>query len=779
MKNELQKYINESSELDNRERWEIRETIINLLKRGYEFSELEIEFILNNFWLDSISHYLTLNKDFIKKWVDRGYDIKRFPKTIYKDDEITEYVLNHSNYVNDKLVENITPEILKRYAQTHSDYDLYRIHTLCMNKSKHKDEISKLKNNSRYSIRLKNGEESYRKNSYGLVISEKWIKQNQEFTDMIEGSYTTQIPEARKVLSFNGDVEQINFVNEVLVNQKELLVKRKVDFSLWSEKNNEYVFHYISDLHLTHKIKMLVDEGIESEVAITKIVKQAVNDIIKSVNKVHASYLPFSPSSKDILLIAGDISYDYEINRFFYSLLKEELDYGLIYVVLGNHELWDSDPTGIKDANVEAVVKKYRKMLGDIDIKLLNNDVVIFSGQYRLEYSFNELLSKKQEINDIFKKSNLCIFGSIGFSGLNEKFNAQNGIYRGSIRDINIEKMLSKQTSAAFDNLLELRNNTPVVCLTHMPYNDWYSGQGDLNDCYFVSGHTHSNYYKSGNPAIYSDNQVGYNGKKYSTKQFFFDIRRDIFDNLNDGVHEIHCVDYLEYLRYKGLNVPYASAFENLKIFLIRKNNISMFVTKTDKGKLAILNGAKRKNLNISDINYYYDNMDKVGEIILNASKNYHDYVEAISKEVKKIGGDGKIHGCIVDLDFNNKIYINPFDGKITAYCAPYLYSTERIIYGSVYKLLQENPTNSEDIAKMRINIDKNIKGSALVTGNNTDKTHSKSNDYEFSNAYRMSYTVKKIEAFIDDGILKIWPDEIDLCNKQIVRKSCDTYEQT
>ena len=79
----------------------------------------------------------------------------------------------------------------------------------------------------------------------------------------------------------------------------------------------------------------------------------------------------------------------------------------------------------------------------------------------------------------------------------------------------------------------------------------------------------------------------------------------------------------------------------------------------------------------------------------------------------------------------------------------------------------------------MIINIYKNIKVSALVTGNNTYKTHSKSNDYEFSNAYRMSYTVKKIEAFIDDGILKIWPDEIDLCNKQIVRKSCDTYEQT
>ncbi|MFI7846496.1 hypothetical protein ACIF0M_13390 [Dorea amylophila] len=59
-----------------------------------------------------------------------------------------------------------------------------------------------------------------------------------------------------------------------------------------------------------------------------------------------------------------------------------------------------------------------------------------------------------------------------------------------------------------------------------------------------------------------------------------------------------------------------------------------------------------------------------------------------ISKVIKSIGGDGSIHGCIVDIDYYNHIYINPVDGKITPYFA---YDMEqKYVYKDLYTLLAE-----------------------------------------------------------------------------------------
>lgn len=769
MKNILQKYINEPhNTFNNKELWIMRENIITLLKSGYDFSEQEIDFILRHYWMDSITNYFPLNEIFLKKWVDNGYDIKRFPQSIYKDEEITEYFLTHATYVDKKLVENITPDIIKRYAQNHSDYDFYRIFKLCSEGSKYKNQILELNDSGYYSQRLKDGEKSFNNNS-GLIIPESFAKHDDVLEDTYKPINIVKEPKSSHKLAFIVNPEKIILTNEVLLKPEKSLSKRKIDLSLWDEKSNKYVFSYISDLHLTHKIKMLTDKGLDKKTAVTNTVLSAVNGILKSIKKFNDNYI--SGYKSNVLLIAGDISYDYNVNYYFFSLLKEKLHdtfiYTKLYVVLGNHELWDGDPVGAKNTNINDIIEKYNKMFEKLDIKLLNNDVVVFCNSYRLEYSFDEIISKKDEIKEAIKKCEFCIFGSTGFSGLNKNFNAQNGIYRGAIRDIETEKLMSEQTSIAFSNLLELHEDRPIICLTHMPYTDWYAGNNDLSNCYFINGHTHSNYYRLGNPTIYSDNQIGYSGEKYSTKQFFFDIRNDTFKHLNDGIHEICCIDYLEYLRYKNLHVPYASAFQDLKIFLVRKNNISMFIAQTRKGQLSILNGGKRKNLKYSDINYYYNNMDKVADMIQKTSKNYFDYIHAISNEVIKIGGDGHVHGCIVDFDFLNKIYVNPFDGKITAYCTPSLYSKERIVYNSVHKMLRENISASEKIEAMCHNFENLCENSMLIAEKSDhEKMYLRMDDHEFSSAYKISYSMKKIEEFFDNNVIKIWPDEIEPENK-------------
>ena len=61
---------------------------------------------------------------------------------------------------------------------------------------------------------------------------------------------------------------------------------------------------------------------------------------------------------------------------------------------------------------------------------------------------------------------------------------------------------------------------------------------------------------------------------------------------------------------------------------------------------------------------------------------SYMDKLLNISKVIKSIGGDGSIHGCIVDIDYYNHIYINPVDGKITPYFA---YDMEQNMYIKIY----------------------------------------------------------------------------------------------
>lgn len=61
-----------------------------------------------------------------------------------------------------------------------------------------------------------------------------------------------------------------------------------------------------------------------------------------------------------------------------------------------------------------------------------------------------------------------------------------------------------------------------------------------------------------------------------------------------------------------------------------------------------------------------------------------------ISDEVSAIGGAGTIHGCIVDIDWFNHVYLNPFDGKITPYFA--INMTGKLVFNNMESLLKTSP---------------------------------------------------------------------------------------
>ena len=66
----------------------------------------------------------------------------------------------------------------------------------------------------------------------------------------------------------------------------------------------------------------------------------------------------------------------------------------------------------------------------------------------------------------------------------------------------------------------------------------------------------------------------------------------------------------------------------------------------------------------------------------------YNACQKQVAELVKRIGGDGTIHGCIVDIDFCNHIYVNPFDLTITGYYA--LNMIRKTVYPSIAALLEE-----------------------------------------------------------------------------------------
>jgi hypothetical protein len=144
--------------------------------------------------------------------------------------------------------------------------------------------------------------------------------------------------------------------------------------------------------------------------------------------------------------------------------------------------------------------------------------------------------------------------------------------------------------------------------------------------------------------------------------------------------------------------------------------------------------------------------MDKYAEIIKLNLKNYNDTLKELSTLVKKIGGDGTIHGCIVDIDFWRHIYLHPQDGTITSYSSPeFGYRTE---YSTVGELLfKETP-------QLYANYQKLLSGSTNDEDvfNNTEEE--KQGFYD-TTLYKASKLIKGLQYVTENNIIRVWNDDV------------------
>lgn len=518
--------------------------------------------------------------------------------------------------------------------------------------------------------------------------------------------------------------------------------------------------YYITDLHLEYQFRNNVDiqNYLSGGAFDMEKVVVAIDEKIKEMTSVRYG---------GILLIGGDVSHYKQLASLFYDILSRRWN-GIIIAVLGNHELWDNhcewNDSVYVSRSVEEIVDDYRNRINRSFADkfyrvLLQNAVFIrYPGQKDGVIEECQLMSASDEdLREVCSKASLIILGGIGFSGLNPKYNAEYGLYRSAVTTLEGDKALSERFRSVYDKLNRCAGDKRVIVLTHNPVSDWTDEPVNPNWIY-VNGHTHRNSLIGKN--VLSDNQVGYKLSRWRLNGFSVDDIQDPFINMEDGIHEISPEIYKLFYSERciattGCNYPG-------RIFALKRKNLYMFILQSE-AQLYILSGGQRKRLANNDIQYYYDNMERYVSKVYELLEPYNKAIWALSGEIRNIGGDGTVHGCIVDIDFLNHVYLNPFDGKVTPYYAEDTVS--RLVYEDLPALLREK---LPELYPKLIAADK--KGSIPLLSQFAVSKENETQNMESAKVpelvmgtemYSPSRIMRSIQYIFDNNVIRIWKDEI------------------
>ena len=524
--------------------------------------------------------------------------------------------------------------------------------------------------------------------------------------------------------------------------------------------------YYITDLHIEHQIPELFKNDSSTLQDLYDSLSCKIDEMLSGLNW---------NDKTGYLLVGGDVSCYKDIVSMFYDILRRRWA-GSIIAILGNHELRDDHPNSVlnhldnyKSRPIDSIVMDYRIRIHQHNeirgLFLLQNALLInFKNTNRhIIIEEEQLISLSDgKLSFLCEKASYIILGGIGFSGLDNDFNASNESYRAAVTSREEDIELAQRFESIHEKVRRCAGNMQVIVLTHTPVSDWSSKEANSKWIY-INGHTHTNQIvrKDDGTTILSDNQIGYNPQTWHLNSFTIAGWYDPLQSLPDGIHEIPYEKYKEFHNGRGI---YTQGFNfNISpqtIYALKKNNLYMFVLQSSqkqKTKLYLLRGGTCKSLEHNVIQYYYENMERYAKRVRDAIAGYQNMLNTISKEIKLLGGEGTIHGCIVDIDSLNHIYLNPNDYTITPYHSPkfgiqYAYSNlqqllrmhARGLLGNYAKLVKQLPLlkdYAESKNTLRVTDDKPI----VLRG---------------TDIYKDSHTMKHIQ-YLETNIIRIWEDAI------------------
>lgn len=518
--------------------------------------------------------------------------------------------------------------------------------------------------------------------------------------------------------------------------------------------------YYISDIHLEHQLVKKPGD----------IAKLSLLEIRERIDNKIAELLASVPDTRSTLLIGGDVADSVELEALFYERLtsfssRHDWWQGDIFAVLGNHELWDGDPTGLEPARpIDEIITDYRQAMPR-GVTLLENELfIVYKGLRSTVLGEDAILNASvEELAEACVNSTFLLLGGIGFSGLNPVYNAEMGLYRAAV-STEEDIARSRRFRAIYEKVLASAENIPVIVLTHTQMADWSDARYNPKWIY-VSGHTHQNMFllQDDGTSVFSDNQVGYKPKPWHLNGFTVDVHRyDPFKDYPDGIHQITREQYVEFNSCQDIMMQ--SMKHPGDLYALKYGGVYMFVLES-ASSLCLLEGGRRHKLDY-DIRYYYENLPEYVRKVRSAFMPYQKALSMVSDEVMAIGGSGSIHGCIVDIDWFNHIYLNPFDGKVTPYFA--LNTTDKLVFKNVESLLSSSPfppqlSNGESMLARYLSTPSREKKFPILSRTSSKK-------WELAvvpqvvldrSMYEPSRIMRSIQYIFDQNVLRIWNDAV------------------
>jgi hypothetical protein len=227
----------------------------------------------------------------------------------------------------------------------------------------------------------------------------------------------------------------------------------------------------------------------------------------------------------------------------------------------------------------------------------------------------------------------------------------------------------------------------------------------------------------------------------------------DWFSDYKDGIYEIDRNDYINF--YRGINEGITFNRKYEKLYMLKRDSIYMFLMKSVKGTLQILNGGAIRSALEHDLNYYFNNMVTYSKSLRLFLTDYDDFKRSVSKYIKSIGGNGRIHGCIIDIDYYNHLYLNPLDGTISPYFATSM--IDKYVYNNLPSLLKkECPNLYINYENKRI---KNDGSNRLAVFNNNLTISNKTIYVDSTEMYKVSRILKGLQFTTQYNIVRLWSD--------------------
>ena len=188
-------------------------------------------------------------------------------------------------------------------------------------------------------------------------------------------------------------------------------------------------------------------------------------------------------------------------------------------------------------------------------------------------------------------------------------------------------------------------------------------------------------------------------------------------------------------------------------IYMLKKKGYYLFITSRSSG-LCILNGGQEKRLKNQHISHYYDYMDAMVAAVAAPLSDYTEAQRSIAEAIRSIGGSGRIHGCIVDIDSFCHVYINPIDGTVTGYWARDM--VDKVVFPSVVDLIK---AHCPELYKKHLVLSQDRAKGLRVSGLSQHLSDIPQ-IYDSTDIYVVSRQIKKLQK-ISSNILAFWDEDL------------------